>query len=81
MAQIRTGTLLNPHPVGGCLTVVNETETQKTRSALALQDILKIGSHARSRDLGSGEAASRRSNFNHFPFITDEPVNWKAPPL
>lgn len=50
MEQIRTGTLLDPHPVGGCLIVVNETEAQKTRSALALLDILKIGTHARSRE-------------------------------
>lgn len=50
-----------------------------TRSALALQDILNIGTHARSRDLGSREAASQRSNVNHL--ITDESVNWKAPPF
>lgn len=77
MEQIKTDTLLNPHPVGGRLVVVNETKTQKTRSALALQDILNI--HARSRDLGSREAASQRSNYNHL--ITDESVNWKAPPF
>lgn len=81
MEQIGTDTLLYPHRVGGRVTVVNETETQKTRSALALQDILKIGSHAWSWHLGCGEAASRRSNFNHSPFIADEPVDWKAPPL
>lgn len=75
MEQIRTDTLLNPHPIGGCFIVVNKTETQKTRSALALQDILKIS----TRDLGSMEAASRRSNFSHL--ITDESVNWKAPPF
>lgn len=50
MEQIKTGILLNPHPVGGRLIVVNETEALKTRSALALQDILKIGTHARSRE-------------------------------
>lgn len=38
-----------------------------------------FGTHARSRDLGSREAASQRSNFNHL--ITDESVNWKAPPF
>lgn len=79
MEQTKTDILLNPHPIGGCLVVVNETKTQKTRSALALQDILNIGTHARSRDLGSREAASQSSNFNYL--ITDESANWKAPPF
>lgn len=79
MEQVKTDILLNPHPVGGRLVVVNETKTQKTRSAIALQDILNIGTHASSRDLGSREAASQSSNFNYL--ITDESVNWKAPPF
>lgn len=52
---------------------------QKTKTALALQDILRNGTHARSRDLGNREAASRLSNFNHL--ISDKSVNWKAPPF
>lgn len=63
MEQIRTDALLNFHSFGGCLIVVNGTETQNTRFALALQDILRNGTHARSRDLGSKWEGSSFSTF------------------
>lgn len=75
MEQIRTDALVNLNPFGGRLIDGNETETQRTRSALALQDILRNGTHARSRK----EAASRSPNFN--PLIAGKSINGKAPPF
>lgn len=79
MEQFRTGTILNPLHVGGRLIVVNETEMRGTRSALPLQEILRIGTSTlvTSRDLGSGKQLDLQ-NLNHF--ICDEYFNWKAPP-
>lgn len=79
MEQIRTDGLVNLFPFGGRFIVVHETEAQKTRSALTLQDILRNGTQVRSRDLGSKEAASRCSIFNYL--IADKSVNGKAPPF
>lgn len=56
MEQMTSDAVVNLYPSSGRLLV-------KTWSALALREIIRNGPHARSRDLGSKEAASQHSEF------------------